>query len=268
MPRRYKNTRKRSRPMRRSAAISSALATYQRPFAQTTHAPKIPDGKSIMSCGLRQQCSHDLTLPAGGLVMVITPSYRSGMAFMERKDVTDQTIPAFDLDSVPANFGLVTSVNFESQMNRGSVDRAHVVSMGAKFMCTSSANNNDGYWESFRIPNNQNEAIDLSKRLDNPTYCSGKTRDIGKYEFTCKPTNTDHDFQSPFAMNQHDWIVIMFRGSTAHLVAHAVSNMEYLLDEKNGMHRFMTAGLSDRPALAQVQKSLLYNMKAATKVAF
>jgi hypothetical protein len=135
-------------------------------------------------------------------------------------------------------------------------------------MCTSSASNNDGYWEAFRVPNNAGNDIDLSKRLDNPTYCSGKIRDIGKYEFTCKPTNTDHDFQSPCNFNQHDWIVIMFSGSTANLVAHAVNNIEYLLSENHVMHRFMTAGLSDRPALASVQKSMLKNAKAATKVAF
>jgi len=102
----------------------------------------------------------------------------------------------------------------------GIVGSYRIVSQALKLRCVSSDDHNDGYWQAVRVPMNRrskdfcprlgadaatsfmtahfkpsvlNEHFKEINWLTNPTYQSGKIKNLGQYEFRLQPQKIEHD---------------------------------------------------------------------------
>jgi len=143
-----------------------------------------------------------------------------------------------------------TYVQAQQTSTTGLVSQWRIVSQGLRLSLTNNSDQNDGWWEAIRItPNNdatfwafaqdgnEPETVDgrftspddyvpdssrvvaqgtafaavlNSNFADNPSYISGKLRDIHKHQFFLKMVNTDHD------MRQLKTTYNLINGTVAH----------------------------------------------------
>jgi len=127
-----------------------------------------------------------------------------------------------------------TYVQAQQNSGNGDISQWRIVSQGLRLSLTNNSDQNDGWWEAIRItPNNDGtfwafaqdnteppdedprfdpdsyipdsarvvaqgssfNAVLKSNFADNPSYMSGKLRDIHKHQFFLKMVNTDHDLR-------------------------------------------------------------------------
>lgn len=290
---------------RNNNRADTGLAMYLNPFTSKNSTPKVPDGKSLLSTGLREQLTYQLDAPEAGNVnaILLTPSFSKGF-LVYRNFTFNEANP-----NAPVQFNnlgellttpvggsptgqLTTDVsqeqnafstkfaNFTATPTKTKIERIRLVSAGMKLMCTSNSGSNDGWFRAIRFvmnSNGLNETIDLKTLVNEPSYVTGKIRDLSKYIFQLKPTDTDHDYTEPqgtaFSPHTHDpnfdSILVLFnQGTTTEIVAHTTHNFEIIFNQDEIMSKFHTACPKDLVGLDKAQSKLMSNIKAATRMSY
>lgn len=288
---------------RNNNRADTGLAMYLNPFTSKNSTPKIPDGKCLLSTGLREQLTYQIDAPEAGNVnaFILTPSFHKGFLVYRNFTFNESNPTAVinindlqDLLNTPVGGSptghLTTSVNqaqnaFSTKFanfttSKSNIERVRLVSAGMKLMCTSNSGSNDGWFRATRFVMNSNgadETIDLKQLVNEPSYVTGKIRDLNKYIFQLKPTDTDHDFTEPtgntFGPHTHDKnydsiLLLLNQGTTTEVVAHTTHNFEIIFNQDEIMSKFHTGCPKDLVGLDKAQSKLMSNVKAATRMSY
>lgn len=216
--------------------IEAQLKVFKYPMNSDTNAPKIPDGKAMLSAGLKLQQTTELMQvdELGHLLMF--PGISNGLVFKGMQH-TSATAPTGNM--MYNGHGVIVNVvpqggaNLPTETDAVSDERAwRVVSQQVKFTCINGADDYDGWWECVRIPTltrthrlatvertkfndvpNNVEVNSIAPGIDpaapnqvypaipidsplvnNVTYCTGKIKDLHRYNFQLLPSLNDNDF--------------------------------------------------------------------------
>jgi hypothetical protein len=141
-----------------------------------------------------------------------------------------------------------------------------IVSTALKINLINSSEFNDGYFEAIRISMGvENDAHDEdalrtelnaavtnnnTQMIDQPSYVTGKLKDIHKFVFQSRPDGLNHDFNSNTDTldNGFDCVLIRITGRTVagadtnvtKLMCHVVSNQEIVYKSTYALSRFHT----------------------------
>lgn len=305
--------------------ISRQLDVFLNPLSDATGTPKIPDGAATLSTGLVNICSGELTFSDDTAELLFYPHYsfplswngltnpdwQQGYMGWENGIKYSQKTKLENGVTKPAE--PLAPINGEHSWR--------YVSAQVKLTSVSEATTLDGWWEAIRFKTNRKylynllrtniparpnlpgswERVplinnntfntmlnDLGSLTINPTYCTGKMKDLHRYNFQLLPYNNnpfnviDDSPQNSGAIRANaidpsfDCILIRFHGQAqaadattntpelrTKLMVHATCNQEviYGYASKNG--RFNHESYDAKPRLAAVKKKLLQNTKAA-----
>jgi len=266
---------------RRKGAYSGNLAVAINPFStKTTHA-KIPDGKTNLSSGQRIQKVDSVdfvgvSVPSGIMEVLLFPGINNQVSILKEGTT-----------NVPDSLFVGTThcpISSDGQQVEAALRICawRTVSCGLKINLVNNAESNEGWFEakrvnlcdgnSFRLNTGvtapasgafvvansaTNDGLGPTKLGENfaltPTFCSGKLRDIHKYNFSLKMNTDDHDFVTfngadggtntadKFVDTAMDAILIRLHGSsTSKFMFHSVSNQEIIYDENTALYRTST----------------------------
>lgn len=239
------------------------------PFINNDFGAKVPDGKSLLSVGIRQQARVTWTSSANDDTLLISPHFNAALRL---------TLNVANAGGTPVVTTVTPTTNLYSPLDMDEVSLIRGVSYGIKLMCTSGMANNDGWWEAVRYSTNGAQ-FDPSRMIDDPSYSAGKIRDISNYIFQLKPTKDHMDFQDKknqlFENYQtecdtnFDSICIIFHGSAGvGIVGHSVANIEVQFDETSNYARFHSPSYFAQASLARAIRIVQTNVKAAKRVAY
>lgn len=203
------------------------------------------------------------------------------------------------------------------------IKKWRVVSQATKIMHVNNLDNDEGWFEAIRVapsPNNfelmMAQGIPLEGRevehntraeidgareyqnlvswpnedyivnrnfAENPSYTTGRLRDIGKYIFQLHPLNNQHEFRDPIEDTRHasmlvddgyDMIVIKLHVKKtttngeigSNVVISTVCNQEHIYDEKNIQAKSHTECFKDLAGLSRAQSILGSSQKAGKRI--
>lgn len=245
----------------------SNLITYSKslvnPFDTTVSHPKIHDGRVDRTSGIRLRSVGEITCHNDGTdtFIVLHAGFTSPLYFSSLTDLTNTVnSPEF-----PAHY--------DTDANRNLIHGLRVVATGLKLSLVNSPDESEGFWESIRIPYVRYHAErqgllattslmkspisalteSFADAANNPSYQTGKLRDLHRYMFKLNYRNTERSFYtnvSPVETNDRvdtnfDVIVIKVHGrvdtnipSILHYDVVSLQEIEY----KNGtmLSRLMT----------------------------
>lgn len=208
--------------------VRNQLHVYHDPFASTTSQPKIPDGKVTASLGFSSQVVTEVQNRVGEDIvhMLLYPGMNSCVVFegVEQAGLgRSYYIPNLE-SSGGADFSSLTSPASPQDVEQiDDYAKWRVVSTGIQLKLLNSVEEDDGWWEAFRV----NEAIDhdhfrlttgnngtnraifgtlapigLNTNVlpfrtitNEPSYATGLLRDLHRVQFECHPSTDEHDFQ-------------------------------------------------------------------------
>lgn len=229
------------------------LTVYRDPFSTRTTNPKIPDGKTRLSTGIKLQAvkeivnngtgTMDFMIYGGignGIVAINTARPDNGLNTNQDLNVQPDGTPGDSTYSIYNPYKKHVAFYVDKASNPSTedfpVDQSLVqgndsqasywrlVSQAVKLSLVNNSDENDGWFEAIRVhrafdkdewfisqspeangiaqPGDGNQVLvipdlkDLTTKqlVENPTYCTGKLRDIHKYKFQLKAVSTDHDF--------------------------------------------------------------------------
>lgn len=306
--------------------IKDKLTVYEHPMRTDTNSPKVPDGKATLSLGVKVQSVSTLIQQGGVMEMMMFPGINCGMCFNNAAHA-DPEVPMNNmiysrhagLIGVPVPnekaWSNITPLNKEQQWR--------VVSQQVKLTSVNSAHDYDGWWECVRmtcIPsefdmwtdreedesghplsiNNVYVGQDPSEATKaaafpnvttdltiNPTYCTGKVKDLHKYNFQLLPSVNNHDFLhlddaatgrhlAPYIDDTFDCIYIRIHGTPMNtevagtrpttIMAHLVSNQELIYRENTIMTRYHTECYDATTQLKAVRRRMHQYTKAAKPI--
>ncbi len=162
---------------RRMSRRMDSLAIFKNPFARSSITPKIPDGKTDFSAGIRfQNIAEHVMDPEGVMTFILYPGFGAGvrvlgtLASYSQGGIAPNGFPnAFGGGGVV--FQPLTSQgswNIGSQNNptatvpqnnayrsdatlQQTLNQWRLVSQGLRLSLTNNAQENDGWWESIRL---------------------------------------------------------------------------------------------------------------------
>lgn len=162
------------------------LVVYRNPFSMATTNPKIPDGKTSYSCGIRLQAVKEfVNNMSPDMHFVLYPGLKCGLTFIDWHP-QDAAQLADDDDANKQNRSVVRNMkytnlvtwdttwgdmdaadpaavvpvgqadvlNIEQGLQDSPMCKWRVVSQGVRFSLTNNSDENDGWWEAIRIPMN------------------------------------------------------------------------------------------------------------------
>lgn len=192
------------------------LAVFNDPFSNTTLTPRIPDGKSIVSTGLKYHFRETFELGGGAAntneaSIILTPSLTSPCAINYFSD-SDNRWFVFSADDLATRNGSVQLTQSPSQ----EIYKWRVVGYGLHISLLSNTDNNAGWWEAGRISTLVNadeyhfyhadkkplivypkhDTFDQESKtlINHPSYTTGRLRDIHNVTFQLLPDGNEHDF--------------------------------------------------------------------------
>lgn len=255
-----------SAPNNQQAKVSPQLAAYSKglldPFQSTVPQPKIYDGKTLRSAGVRFRSTGELTCHSGITYIVLAPALTGPMTWY---GLNDATPPVWT-----ANLHQDTIEHVGTAADRAIIDKIRTVGVGLKLNLMNSADQNEGYWEAARFSTNHedfqlvgdttartrhtNLAANVPLELSNePTYQRGKLKDIHQYMFRLNSNNTDHNFgklsetETLSQVLDEDWDMIVIKihgrveaGSPSVLNYEIVNNQEVVYKSGTAISRLMT----------------------------
>lgn len=211
------------------------LAVYSNPFSRATSDPKIPDGGTTLSVGVRDQQVLQLTNAPNQDVMhlILFPGLDSGLYTFRCAEADTTRVGA----STHTRAGLLVpwqnsgrSATAAAATSTTWVDNSDVaawrsVSTGLRLKLLNPVEEDDGWWESYRfkmpMTANQYSFVDADNgdttddlclgpnanmvtnylmddiMVNNPTYQSGLLRDLDKMQFSTRPIGKDIEFKHP-----------------------------------------------------------------------
>jgi len=294
---------------------SRMYSAMRNPFASGAMAPKIPDGRVQLSVGQKFQQVNQITVdgthtlavfpglaagacsvPLGELASRTQGEQADGGSYFNYGG------SHVELNNLSNPFLRLTSSNV--------IDKWRIVSQGIKLSLINNADENDGWFEAVRLTPGNNPVTDWclvnlgndnqdppqprpnglypliqidgsvfgtdpGNFIENPTYITGKFRDIHKFNFNLRPID-EHEFKNPAVeysnalaaanaigrLNQHtpsaknvcndlidksfDVLIIRIHGRTGNnsskLVAHLACNQEVVYKTGTTAARFHTVG--------------------------
>lgn len=225
------------------------------PFNNKIAAPKLRDGKTQRSVGIRLRSTGEIVCDSAGITTVcLFPGISNVVAW---KNATGVNLPL----AFPAHVGTLAEYS--------TIKHIRSVGSGLRLVLINNADQNEGYWEAVRIPIEPTDfgvpdasfrisptLISLSQDISNyQTYMSGKNRDLHRYQFKVNSNNAEHPFalmapagtnMTDIALDQsYDMIIIKIHGrsdsvSPTVLMFDAVSNQEIVYQENTALARLMT----------------------------
>lgn len=171
------------------------------PFNTRMTQPKLLDGATRRSSGLRFRSTGNITLEGQGLdnYLVLFPCFSQGVSWRRIND-TDYSYAT----PYPNHMQVGT--------DRTNVKMCRLVSSGLKLSLMNNADDNEGYWEAIRIPLDAIEWADVAAPAledgvvhlpSNATFPnmanyysfqSGLLRDLDRFLFKLNSTQADHPF--------------------------------------------------------------------------
>lgn len=170
---------------RNNNRADTGLSMYLNPFTSKNATPKIPDGKSLLSTGLREQLTYQLDAPESDTklnVFMLTPSFFKGFLIKRNLDpvatpkiVINNENDPFNGSGTTANGSLTTLKGektnaFNTEFATWTPDfatkleRIRLVSAGVKLMCTSNSGSNDGWFRAIRFVMNTKGTDEVQTR--------------------------------------------------------------------------------------------------------
>lgn len=301
---------------------------YRYPFSFSTTVPKIPDGRCVASLGLRHQCAkeYSVDVTAGVLGLCLVPGVQltsiavtpvTGNPYTQEYQFFDDHVK-FTKGSTDADIAVSPIL---------SLTDWRLVSSAIRFTLVNNADENDGWFESVRVSmrdtykylkiyreaaedterkigfsNDFCETLMTNNICANPSYSSGKLRDIHKYIFQLKPNGADHEMRSikelypgavippgegvnQFAMAStsmsqsfvdnvfdpsFDMLLIKVHGrkgaetlNNTRLMAHVVSNIETIYTPDSSYAKFHSETVKD-PYFDKIKSYLVADVRSAT----
>nr|QTE03400.1 MAG: capsid protein [Nandayus nenday CRESS-DNA-virus sp.] len=275
--------------------FSACSAVYHNPFSTATTNPKIPDGKTYASTGLRLQAVTEISNDATGPIdILLFPGLGNGVVI----DSSDTAISG-NTRSMPYNDHGRFSDSPYTQTS-AAIHKWRIVSQALKITLINNSDENDGWFEAIRIQGSDDSgfgpaeidgeegnfigastagtlpALSSTNLVEHPTYCTGKLRDIHKYLFHLMPQGNDHDFNiiprattlefaGPNLDNEnYDMVFIRVHGragsaSPTRLMLHVVSNQEVVYDEGTFMTRYHSECQGNKRKFDSVRESRVEN---------
>jgi hypothetical protein len=359
---RYRSNSSAWKSNRNDSKSKTSLIAYTNPFSVASATPKIPDGKSSMSCGNRcfnvqpvkakDKTPMLIFLYAGyGAGTYIRDDDRLNLDYSPNNAIIAGRLPAarpadWDVDDteaipvstvyrkgrvlstlysrhpvIPQDWKQDDNVPVRDDNNQG-IKKWRVVSQATRVMLTNNFDNNEGWFEAIRVApspqdfnlirsqgfppaeqgvaRNTRAAMDVGRvyqqmvslpnteykvplnLVENPSYTTGRLRDIGKYVFQLLPLNGEHEFKDPIEDTRNesmlvddsfDMIVIKLHikkqtdaqtGSA--LVVSTVCNQEHIYDESNPRCKFHTECFKDLSGLSRAKSILGASQKAGKRL--
>jgi hypothetical protein len=171
------------------------------PFNTRMAQPKLLDGATRRSSGLRFRSTGNITLEGQGLdnYMVLFPCFSQGVSWRRINDI-DYTY------ATPYPNHMLAGTD------RNNVKMCRLVSSGLKLSLMNNADDNEGYWEAIRIPLDSIEwgdsaapvfedgVVHLPSGTTFPnmanyySFQTGLLRDLDRFLFKLNSTQADHPF--------------------------------------------------------------------------
>lgn len=326
----YRRAGSKTRKYGTNNIADKSLAVYRNPFSNANTNPKIPDGKILASCGLRCQARSEIKNDSDSpMYILVYPGLMSGMYVQSAlSDLTGATDGI--TDQVPftyAQHAIFNKVGTTDQYKSQDVAAWRLVSQGVRLSLLNTSDYNDGYWEAIRLPVDPSLfamrwdmatstdgstgilTVDNSKlvgagiahvgnMINNPSYRSGKLRDIHKQTFMLKPHSGSHEPLNlgqpiklagtidlateienfnistpvPLLDTTFDCILIRIVGRTnagttptpTRLLGHLVSNQEVVYRDDSLMSRFHSDGYISKK-LEYTRKAICSNSASTTR---
>lgn len=235
------------------------------PFDKTISQPKLLDGKVSRSSGIRLRATGEITCnSAGSTYIALIPGHSNVLCW--RVD-SDPNVP----EVTPNPF----QGHLDTVADRDTVKSVRTVGVALRLSLVNAADQNEGYWESARIPTS---ALDFSFTEPDPvgapgvyntatymtlgnidlsnhqTYLTGKLRDIHRYQFKLNAIDNDINFSrilteppavEQFVSEQWDTVIIKIHGrveigAPSMIMYDCISCQEVIYKENTALSRLMT----------------------------
>jgi hypothetical protein len=182
-----------------------------------------------------------------------------------------------------------------------AISKWRIVSQGLKLTLVNNSDENDGWWEAIRLTINgtdrritkdtgalgdtpgspgftniSEELLNPTNMVEQPTYTTGKLRDIHRHLFVLRPEGSEHEFQTlrgDFRAQTDDSLDTVFdksfdvivikvharklaAGATegqTRLMTHVVCNQEIIYDEKSFLSRYHERKFANAASVKQIQ---------------
>lgn len=290
----------------RGSKSSAQLAVYANPFSTSTTNPKIPDGKAYHSSGLRLQAVREYTVGAGNTYhLLLFPGLNNGLIAAGILDSSNRYMPytSHGVHAGPPNDTL--------QQSGSQIAKWRLVSQAMKITLTNNSDENDGWWEAIRVQTSNSSnfvgvtdpsdasvviigdgepvgdlpGLNVQRQLvENPTYVTGKLRDIHKHLFQLMPQGGDHDFNTMpggadytnsdtavkfLTDTNFDAVYVRIHGrgggSPTRIMTHVVSNQEVIFDEGATLSRFHSESDANPAQFERSKRAIILASPKATK---
>lgn len=205
--------------------MSNYVRSLADPFDLTVQQPKFLDGRIDRSSGVRLRTTGTITCDTGGFTYICLFAGAGNTICWQTAGTTDGAVT---LDKIPTPFTGYQSVGFNEQAQKAS----RTIAQGLKLQLMNSADESDGIWEAIRVPRFGGSAITPSNlyqwflpRADfvsafadvanNPTYQTGRLRDLHRYMFRTNYRNHELSFNAlQNNIDDFDHVLIRIRGRT------------------------------------------------------
>lgn len=288
-----------------STEAAKQLAVYLNPFSVATQQPKIPDGSKNFSLGssFRSQNAFTFTAENTYCTIAVIPTVCTFALYDNHDGAAGLVVDPFSANtsacfSKPDAIGLPTGTSNACSFNTPDLESWRMVSAGVKVSCINNSLGNDGHWQAIRLRQCQlmSAALKTGEGLvpdfdsypaittwaNDPTYSSGRLKDIGKKSFMLAQNGEHHwrDWTQPGVLDltiraQAPWwfddsfdvVLIRISGSPGtKILINAFGNYEQTFNSESPLNYYMTQTMQVSPAtLQRVQNKKKYmTRKAAT----
>lgn len=257
-----------------NSRAAACVAGYLNPMRDVVQNIKIPDGNSNLSCPIRRQSQSIIKNTADQQTYIlIRPNYNYGIGYWTQAN-SDSNLISVDQTLTDTNKMNVTTYN--PTIDQGDIHSFRVVSQAARISTTMNSDNNQGYFEAFRVSTQEGvHNITLTNMVSDPSYINGKLKDIHRYLFQLKPRSTDHDFQlvtaSDFTDDQYDSILIRMSGmseTAGTILINCISHQEYQFRDNSDKRMFMDGSVTDLNGLRSAQAKLQSSVRAGVLTSY
>lgn len=199
------------------------------PFSKSALGAKIPDGKATTSNTFRAQSAREFTL---GTTTQTNPSFFLLIPGLKTSLVCSNATTGAGGDeqylSYPNHVSFQQNAADVTYTNSSTLEKWRVVSQGTRFQMTNNSDENEGWFEAVRLNPCVIAAEEAKWTLDSagilklasadalpyvktgetwasdPTYVTGKLRDLHQYVWKHNSVNTDHDFRCSGGTNDQN----------------------------------------------------------------
>lgn len=237
------------------------------PFSTSVPQPKIYDGKTLRSAGVRFRTTGEITISGGVTYIVLAPALTVPMTYYFRAPPVPPATTGLPASGIPSES---TLDHVGSNTQRAVIEKIRTVGVGLKLNLMNSADQNEGYWEAARYNTSSGDfslVADATGRLkhtelaagsplelsNEPSYQRGKLRDIHRFMFRLNSNNTEHNLGKISATEtltqliDEDWdmIIIKIKGrvettSPSVINYEIVNNQEVVYKPNTAISRLMT----------------------------